>query len=193
MRQLRVPRTIRVRIWAEYDVYTSKRDVQKLNYTKETENMCQLHVPRTIHTILVREQNVTYTRHKQTYNHRPTHRWVLSKTKNVKSIAFYLCHIFSWVGSSAECAAHIHPKTLFEIAMALFTISVSFPSDFRKCRAHESWAHGFSWVHISFQIYRSLFIHVWRYGVMHTFSKVSSTEFFRNRSLVRFSGLFSDI
>ena len=109
MCQLRVPRTIRVRIWAEYDVYTSKRDVQKQNYTKETEKMCQLRVPRTIHTILVREQNVTYTRHKQTYNHRPTHRWVLSKKKNVKSIAFYLCHIFSWVGSSAECAALMSP------------------------------------------------------------------------------------
>jgi len=27
--------------------------------------------------------------------------------------------------------AHIHPKTLFEIAMALFTISVSFPSKSR--------------------------------------------------------------
>ena len=68
MCQLRVPRTIRARIWAEYDVYTSKRDVQKENYTKrptkETEKMCQLRVPRTIHTILVREQNVTYIRQK---------------------------------------------------------------------------------------------------------------------------------
>jgi len=32
----------------------------------------------------------------------------------------------------------------------------------------------FSDFQVSFQIYRSLFISVWKYGIMHTFSKVSS-------------------